>query len=1146
MRRAFSCSIQAFPARSPSLASRLLAMAAALFTGLVLSMAVADAGSIAPALQSRVASMAPGQRVRVIVNLASKVDVTTFRRGKASAPDLIRALRFKADATQPAVLKFLGDRGVQSGVRALWINNSLALEASAAVIHALATRPDVATIELDSLIRVVDSQPTNSTPSAERPGQNFETTTTAGGWEDAHLTRIRVPELWNAGLSGQGVVVGSIDTGFDPNHPALAGKWRGGTNSWLDIVHGSATPYDDNGHGTHTIGTMVGGDGTGPFTHDTGVAYGATFIAAKAIYDVGAAYPSDLYSAMQWMLDPDGDPATNDFPDIVNNSWLLIDNSSGFDPIVTAWRAAGIIPVFAIGNSGPTAGTTKSPGNYASVIGVGATTSSNDIAYFSSRGPAPIGSPWPADGRKPDLAAPGDSIVSTVPGGGYAAKSGTSMASPHVAGVIALLKSGKPSLTFDEALSSLVSTACDLGASGYDYSFGYGLVDVYAAAAAAGSLPPSVVGPPLNLAAASGSVGVHLTWTASSSPSVLGYRVYGSSAQLDFQPRYIGTTSGLSFDDTGFGFGSAYYKVRSYTAADSSGFSGEARIEVCGYASGAAVGAGIRVLAMVPADFNGDAIEDVATVSNSDTNVTVCFGNGVNGIGDATFGAISTLPLGLTALSVLATDTNGDGRLDIVVGTSADSALHVYLSGGAGGIPDGTFSQPVLVPLHLRPTSMAVGDFNEDGISDLAIAFNSGATNSGVAICLGGGSGGIPDGTFGTPTQIVLGPATRGIVVGDFNDDGVQDLACTSGTNLTVLLGHGLAGDGDGTFMAATTVGSGGTGSSAATGDFNLDGITDLAVTDVNGRTISVFLGNGTSGVGDGTFSSAGIVLIAGGVPRFVSVADWNSDGVPDLAVVTEGPDQVSVFLGAGNGTFQSSRNWMAPGPRATAMAVGDWNHDGAVDLAVGTYDGKTVTPMVLGCQNDLPLTLTVTAPAAGDALIQGVEHALEWTKTAGVTQVDVQLSRDGGATWATIARNMFKTQLKWTPTLPATTHARLRVVDSVRRWVMAASAADFTIWPASALSVSGSPSRLALLGALPNPTHGKVSISFSLPERASGARLELLDVAGRRVSQTSLVGVGPGVHVLPLGGAGLRPGIYMVRLVGAGTTLTRKVVVLD
>ena len=192
------------------------------------------------------------------------------------------------------------------------------------------------------------------------------------------------------------------------------------------------------------MGTMVGGDGPGPFTPDTGVAPGAEWIAAKGCEDLGCS-ESSLLSSGQWVIAPTdllgNNPLPALHPDIVNNSWGSGPNDPFYQATVAAWRAAGIIPVFASGNPGPdSADEGGSPGDYLTSFSVGATDANDLIADFSGRGPSAFGK------VNPDVSAPGVDVVSSVPGGGYEAFSGTSMATPHVVGTLALVLSADPSL----------------------------------------------------------------------------------------------------------------------------------------------------------------------------------------------------------------------------------------------------------------------------------------------------------------------------------------------------------------------------------------------------------------------------------------------------------------------------------------------------------------------------------------------------------------------------------------------------------------------------------------------------------------------------------------------------------------------------
>jgi hypothetical protein len=309
----------------------------------------------------------------------------------------------------------------------------------------------------------------------------------AGSSNSMTVTGVR--DLWQRGYTGRGRLVCSFDTGVEGDHPALAASWlgnNGGTSaqSWFDPF-GTTSPVDTRGHGTHTMGIMLGRDGA-----DTiGVAFNADWISASVI-DRGQSLSktiSDIIGAFQWAADPDGNPNTvDDVPDVVCNSWgipkgLLAPCDETFWQAIDNLEALGVVCVFACGNEGPNPQTIRTPADRASTplnaFSIGAVDQNQidlPIAEFSSRGPANCDE----DQIKPELVAPGVSIRSSYKDGGYKVMSGTSMAAPFVAGCIALMREYNPDATVNEIKNALVMSARDLGPVGEDNDYGYGFIDV--------------------------------------------------------------------------------------------------------------------------------------------------------------------------------------------------------------------------------------------------------------------------------------------------------------------------------------------------------------------------------------------------------------------------------------------------------------------------------------------------------------------------------------------------------------------------------------------------------------------------------------------------------------------------------------------
>ena len=318
------------------------------------------------------------------------------------------------------------------------------------------------------------------------------------------------------------------------------------------------------------------------------------------------------------------------------------------------------------------------------------------------------------------------------------------------------------------------------------------------------------------------------------------------------------------------------------------------------------------------ADFNRDGKLDLAVANFSANTVSIFLGNG-----DGTFETRVDYATGGTPSSVAVGDFNGDGKLDLVLtnGTfSLGNSVSVLLGNG-----DGTFQAHVEYRTGLGPTKVVVGDFNLDGKLDLAVAnYGPAFTTGSVSILLGNG-----DGTFQARMDYAAGVNPIGVMVGDFDNDGAMDLAV--GDNNFPQGVSVLPGNGDGTFQSATHYQTQHGPRSGIVADMNLDGKLDLVFAPYDGTGavgVYIFIGNG-----DGTFQPE-VSYRAGAGANSVNGADFNGDGLLDLAVANFESNNVSVLLGQGDGTFQSHVDYPA-GSGPAQLAIGDFNGDGRLDLAI-------------------------------------------------------------------------------------------------------------------------------------------------------------------------------------------------------------------
>jgi serine protease AprX len=436
-----------------------------------------QAGTVEPELEAVLQGVKASAEVSVIVRFKDTVNLDALRRDFVAAADIriptgpdretqrrtlkrtmiVHRLKDRAIRSRQPVLEWLRQNGHSGEMTRLWSINAVSGSIPANLVPRLASLKGVDTVVFDAVLQgpvpaAVPTAPTN--------------------W---NLDAIGVADVWNLGYTGQGVVVGSMDSGVDATHPDLATRYRGGSNSWFDPYAQHVEPFDSTGHGTQVMGLIVGGEDGG---FQIGVAPDAEWISAKIFDDANEAPLSAIHQAFQWMLDPDDNPNTDDAPDIVNNSWVLANTinecNTEFTGDIDLLREAEIAVVFSGGNFGPDANTSVTPANDVGSLPVGSVNEQGTISTFSSRGANACDG-----GIYPHLVAPGDNLLTAEPAPAlYNVVSGTSYSAAHVSGAMAVLKSAFPDATASELGSSLTETAIDLGDVGPDDTYGYGLVNI--------------------------------------------------------------------------------------------------------------------------------------------------------------------------------------------------------------------------------------------------------------------------------------------------------------------------------------------------------------------------------------------------------------------------------------------------------------------------------------------------------------------------------------------------------------------------------------------------------------------------------------------------------------------------------------------
>jgi subtilisin family serine protease len=459
-----------------------------------------------------------GKSVEVIIVMQAQTDVSAARQ-RSNKTDkgrfVFEQLQHQARTTQKPILDILAKEQIPH--RAFFVVNAIHAQLHPALVPALAARADVAYLASNPYIRMEEPMLTSA--------QHLDATVTWRNDVTWGIQQIRADQVWDLGYTGQGVVVGGQDTGYEWTHPTIRNRYRGwnGTTAnhhynWYDAIrqisplHGDSVPNpalnpcgldtkapcDDHNHGTHTMGTMVGDDGAG---NKIGVAPNAQWIAARNM-ERGYGSPATYIECFEWFLAPTDLQGQNPRPDlaphVINNSWSCPamegcnpSNWALMDMAINNLRAAGVVVVQSAGNSGSACSSINAAAAiFEGAFAVGASRQNDTIAGFSSRGPVVVD----GSGRlKPNVVAPGVSVRSAIRGGSFATWNGTSMAGPHVAGVVALIISANPALagqveTIERILEETAKPmrtdqACG-NRSGLDvpnHTYGYGRVDALAA-----------------------------------------------------------------------------------------------------------------------------------------------------------------------------------------------------------------------------------------------------------------------------------------------------------------------------------------------------------------------------------------------------------------------------------------------------------------------------------------------------------------------------------------------------------------------------------------------------------------------------------------------------------------------------------------
>jgi hypothetical protein len=520
-------------------------------------------------------------------------------------------------------------------------------------------------------------------------------------------------------------------------------------------------------------------------------------------------------------------------------------------------------------------------------------------------------------------------------------------------------------------------------------------------------------------------------------------------------------------------------------------------------------GDGPRAVAI--GDVNGDGNDDLLA-ANESRNTSIFLGNGDGSFAEPSYGASGYHPF-----RIIVEDLNADGHLDYAVANKGDypDTGSVYVSLGHG---DGTFSYGVHYRTGFGPTSVSTGDFDEDGIVDLAVT-NHASNNILILIGTGGGA-------FTPSISYSVGRWPWSSVSDDFNEDGHLDIAVTNYRDNTISI---LIGGGDGAFSILSPLITGTEPADIVSGDFNDDGHLDFAVPNYQSENVSIHLG-----CGDGTFEPTKYCTV-GPLPRSVANADFNGDGIQDLAVNDYRTQNITSLLGVGDGTFILENDYFAGGSYTTA--TGDFDGNGHIDIATSAIT------VLMNCSGNTTSTLLEYY----DYYVKEDRIEVLWTLSTKKAIKNYMIYRrtEGRSEFLPLDVNIVSvTDLSFiftdvTCELGQTYTYRLDYVNGIGE--------INTLFVTEQISILLP--ELKLYQNFPNPFNPSTTIHFFMPEK-SHAVVEIYDVSGRQVIKLVDSELAAGTHYIEWDGNNekgnsVSTGVYLIRLNTCKNILSKKMLLL-